>query len=29
VAKSTAPVTVARPFPVTINPADLTKGLPR
>jgi Uma2 family endonuclease len=29
VAKTTAPVTVGRPFLVTINPADLTRGLPR
>jgi Uma2 family endonuclease len=29
VAKTTAPVTVGRPFPVTVNPADLTRGLPR
>jgi Uma2 family endonuclease len=28
VATSTAPVTVERPFPVTIDPARLTRGLP-
>jgi Uma2 family endonuclease len=29
VAKTTAPVTVSHPFSVTIDPADLTRGLPR
>jgi Uma2 family endonuclease len=28
-ATSTQPLTVSRPFTVTVTPADLTKGLPR
>ena len=28
-ATSTLPLTLSHPFPVTITPADLTKGLPR